>query len=881
MMDKLSQLWRRLLFYARRDRFDRELEEEMQFHLEMKAEENIASGVSPEEARYAAQRQFGNQTLFREVSRDMWGFRTLEALAKDLRYGLRVMIKNRGFTLVAVITLALGIGANTAIFSVVNSVLLRPLPYPNAERLMTIWEDHRARNGPEREWASPPGFEDWRDQTKSFDHVVAFQFWQPTLTGQGEPERLTGAQVSHDTFAMLGVTPALGRSFRPEEDHPGVESVVIISHGLWRKRFGADPSLVGRRIFLNGEGRMVIGVMPAGFKFPIIADADVWRPIQPVLNSGCRRGCTAIRVMARLKPDATEAQARAELSAVAARIEQQFPDTNTKVGAALVPLQEFLVGPVKTQMLALLVAVAFVLLIACANVANLLLARSATREKEIAIRASLGAGQWRIARQLLSESLLLAIIGGTIGVLIAYRLADLLARFSPQGTPRLDEIGVDGRALGYALAVTVLTGLLFGAAPVWQLFKADLNQSLRDSGKGLQGARRGRRALSALVVVETALALVLLAGAGLLVKSFIRLQRVDPGFEPRNMLTAVVTLPQAAYPERNQVAHFYSRLLERVRTLPGAQSAAAVSSLPLTGFDSDAGFVIEGRPAPRPDQQPVAWVSSVSPGYFRTMGMRLIAGREFTDRDNENSPKVVIISETTARRHFSNENPIGKRIGDGSPDGWREIVGVTADVKHFGLNQDARVSMFFPDRQQLSRRMFIVVRTTADPSSLSPALRGVIAEMDKSLAVSNIISMGEISTQSIGQERFTLLLLGLFSALALLLAVAGIYGVMSYAVAQRTREIGVRMAMGAQTGAILKLVVGHGMKLVAGGIALGLAASFSLTQLMAKMLFGVSAADPLTFIVITLLLAFVALLACWIPARRATKVDPMTALRFE
>jgi predicted permease len=880
-MDKLSQLWRRLLFYARRDQFDRELEEEMRFHLEMKAQENAESGMEPLEACYAARRQFGNQTLLREVSRDMWAVRSIETLFQDLRYGVRTLLKNPGFTLIAVFTLALGVGANTAIFSVVNSVLLRPLPYPNAERLMTIWEVHRARNGPEREWTSPPGFEDWRDQAKSFDHVVALQYWQPTLTGQGEPELLTGAQVSHDTFAMLGVAPALGRSFRPEEDQPGGESVVIISHGLWRKRFGADTSLVGRKVSLNGESRVVIGVMPAGFKFPVIADADVWRPIRPALNPACRRGCTAIRVMARLKPDATDAQARAELNAIAARIERQFPDTNAKVGATLVPLQEFLVGPVKTQMLALLVAVAFVLLIACANVANLLLARSATREKEIAIRASLGAGQWRIARQLLSESLLLAAVGGTMGLLLAYWMVDLLARFSPQGTPRLDEIGVDGRALGYSLAVTVLTGLLFGAAPVWRLFKADLNQSLRDSGKGLQGAQSGRRALGALVVVETALALVLLVGAGLLVKSFIRLQRVDPGFDPRNALTAVVTLPQALYPERNRVALFYNRLLERVRTLPGAQSAAVVSSLPLTGFDSDSDFVIEGRPAPQPDQRPVAWVSSVSPDYFRTMGMRLIMGREFTEGDDENSPKVVIISETTARRHFPNENPIGKRVGDGSPDGWREIVGVTADVKHFGLNQDASVSMFFPYRQQLSRRMFIVVRAAADPSSLSPALRGVVAEMDKSLAVSNIIPMEEISTRSIGQERFTLLLLGLFSALALLLAVAGIYGVMSYAVAQRTHEIGVRVAMEAQTGAILKLVVGHGMKLVAGGIALGLASSFALTRLMAKMLFGVSAADPLTFIVITLLLAFVALLACWIPARRAAKVDPMTALRFE
>jgi putative ABC transport system permease protein len=805
----------------------------------------------------------------------------MQTLWQDLRYGARMLLRKPGFTSIAVITLALGIGANTAIFSVVNSVLLRPLPYPNAERLMTIWEDHRARNGPVNEWTSPPGFEDWRDQAKSFDHVVALQGWQPTLTGLGAPEQLLGALVSHDTFAMLGVTPALGRSFRPEEDQRGVESVVIISHGLWRRRFGADPSLVGKKISLNGESRMVIGVMPAGFKFPIIAGADIWRPIQPALNPGCQRGCITVRVMARLKPGAAEAQARAELNSIAARIERQFPDTNTKVGATLVPLHEFLVGPVKTQLQALLVAVGFVLLIACANVANLLLARSATREKEIAIRASLGAGRWRIARQLLSESLLLASVGGAVGLMLAYWLVDLLVSFSPQGTPRLDEIGMDLRVLAYTIGVTVLTGLLFGSAPVWQLFKADLNQSLRDSGKGLQGARSGRRVLSALVVTETALALTLLVGAGLLIRSFIRLQRVDPGFNPRNVLTAVVTLPQAVYPDRAQIVPFYSQLLERVKALPGVQSAAAVSSLPLAGADNDAGFLIEGRPAPQPDQRPVAWVSSVSQDYFHTMGMRLITGREFSERDNENSPKVVIISEATARRHFPNEDPIGKRIGNGRPDGWREIVGITADVKHFGLTQDARVSMFFPDRQRPSRQMFIVARTAADPLNLAPALRSAVAAMDKNLAVSNISAMEEVTSQSIGQERFTLLLLGLFSALALSLAVAGIYGVMSYAVAQRTHEIGVRVALGAQTREVLKLVVTQGMVLVLAGVGIGLASSLALTGFIRGLLFGVSATDPMTFVAISILLSVIALPACYLPARRATKVDPMVALRSE
>jgi putative ABC transport system permease protein len=804
----------------------------------------------------------------------------MQTLWQDLRYGARMLMKNPGFTLIAIITLGLGIGANTAIFSVVNSVLLRPLPYPNSERLMTIWEDHRAQNGPADEWTSPTGFEDWRDQAKSFDQVAAFQGWQPTLTGQGDPERLVGAQVSHNAFSLLGVTPALGRSFRPEEDQRGVESVVIISNKLWRQRFGEDTSLVGKKISLNGEGLVVIGVMPAGFKFPIIADADIWRTIQPALRPGCQRGCITIRVMARLKPGATESQARAELNAIAARIEQQFPDTNSKIGVTLIPLHEFLVGEVKTRMLALLVAVGFVLLIACANVANLLLARSAAREKEIAIRAALGAGRGRVARQLLSESLLLAMIGGAIGLLLAYWLLDLLLSFSPPETPRLDEIGVDGRALAYALAVTIFTGLLFGAAPVWRLFKTDLNQTLRD-GKGSQLGQSGRRALSALVVAETALALALLVGAGLLVRSFIRLQSVDPGFNPRNALTAVVALPQAVYPERNQIAPFYSQLLERVRALPGAQSVAAVSSLPLAGFDSDTSFVIEGRPESQPDQRPVAWYSSVTDDYFRTMGMRLLAGREFNERDNENSPRVVIISNATARRYFPNEDPIGKRIGNGRPDGWAQIVGVTADVKHFGLSQDPRASMFYPYRQQPSRRMYIIARTAVDPLSLSSALRGAVAAMDKNLAVSNISAMEEITAQSIGQERFTLLLLGIFSAFALLLAVAGIYGVMSYAVAQRTQEIGVRVALGAQTRDVLKLVIAQGMALALAGVGIGLAAALALTRFISGLLFGVSATDPITFASVAALLALVALLACYVPARRASKVDPMVALRCE
>lgn len=803
-------------------------------------------------------------------------------LLRDLRFGWRTLRKAPGFTAIAVLTLALGIGANAAIFSVVNAVILRPLRYPTAERLMTIWENHQANGGPETEWTSPTGFADWRDQVQAFDHVVAYQGWSPTLTeGNSEPERIVGAQVSHNVFTMLDVKPLLGRAFLPEEDQPGAESKVILSHGLWQRRFGADAAIIGKTISLNGESREVIGVMPASFKFPVLDTAELWRPIRPTLNPGCQRGCINTRVMARLKEGVTETQARAELKTIAARIEQQFPETNTKVGATLIPLQDFIVGPVRTPMLLLLVAVAFVLLIACVNVANLLLARATTREKEMAVRASLGAGRWRIIRQLLAEGVLLAIIGGTVGLMLAYWLLDLIIAFAPQGTPRLDEIVVDRRALLMTFGLTVLTGIFFGLAPAWQISRTDLNQSLKDSGKGAQGARRSRRALSALVVAETALALMLLVGAGLLLKSFLNLQRVDAGFNPTNVLTAVVNLPPANYPELPQFRAFHHQLLDRLPALPGVQSVGAISTLPLSGFNNDNNFVIEGRPKPPPNQEPVAWVNSVSVDYFRTMGTPLRTGRMFIDRDNETAPKVALVSETFVRRYFPNENPLGKRIGNGEPDGWREIIGVMADVKQFGLSQEARATMYFPLAQRPARQLFYVVRTAADPVSLAPALRGAVAALDKTLAVSNLRTMQEWTAQSIGSERFTLLLFGLFAGLAVLLAAAGIYGVMSYSVAQRTHEMGIRMALGAQARDVLKLVLREGMTLALFGAAIGIAAALALTRLMEQLLFGVKATDPLTFTAVAGLLGFIAFLACYLPARRATKVDPMIALRYE
>jgi putative ABC transport system permease protein len=805
----------------------------------------------------------------------------MNSLWHDVRYGLRGLLKQPGFTIVALVALVIGIGVNAAIFSVVNSVLLRPLSYPDSDRLMTIWENHQALGGPEREWTSPTGFEDWRDQTRSFDSVAAFVGWAPTLADRVEPEQLTGLSVSYNMFSLLGMTPTQGRAFRSDEDEKGAEKVVVISHGLWQRRFGSDQSLIGRPITLSGESYTVIGVMPAGFKFPIIDTAEIWRTIRPTLSEGCRRGCYTIRVLARLKYGATIESARADLNALARRISQEHPQSNDKVGVTLTPLHEFLVGNVKTPLLILLGAVALVLLIACANVANLMLARAATREKEFAIRSALGAGRWRIARQLLVESLILALIGGALGLLLAFWLVDLLKTFSPDGTPRVDEIVIDRYALGFTFAISCLTGLFFGLAPVWQASKTDLNHSLKESGKGAQTSLRGRRALNTLVVVETALALMLLIGAGLLIKSFIRLQRVDPGFNPAGLLTMRVLLPRTTYPERQQLAAFEMRLLERLRALPGVQSASVASSLPFRGINTDTSFVIEGRPQPQDNQGPVAWYSSVSTDYFRTMGMQLRAGRVFTNRDEPNLPRSVIINETLARRYFPNDDPLGKRISDGGPDGWREIIGIVADVKHFGLSQDARSTMYLPYQQEPARGLFIVVRSNGDPLGLTSAVRGEVTALDKSLAVASIKTMDRTVAESIAPQRFTLLLTAIFAALALALASAGIYGVMSYSVAQRTQEIGVRMALGARARDVLQLIMIRGMLLALTGVAFGLIGSFTLSRLMSSLLFGVSATDLITFGAVSLLLVIVALIACFLPARRAAKVDPMIALKYE
>ena len=803
-----------------------------------------------------------------------------DEMFQDLRYGLRILIKHRGFSIVAVLTLALGIGANTAIFSVVNAVLLRGLPFRDTDRLVAIWESNPLNDHNE---VSAANFLDWREQSSVFEHLAALSYASLALTGGDEPERLQAVVVTPAFFSVLRTQPMLGRTFFPEEEKPGAARVVVLSHGLWQRRFSSDLDLIGKTITLNGVDRTVVGVMPPQFElqFPIQRQIDVWLPRIFTPELAASRGSHFLYVFGRLAPGVGMAQAQTEMASLAERLAQQYPKTNTGTTVRLVSLQEQIVGKVRRALLILLGAVGFVLLISSANVANLLLGRAAAREKEIAIRAALGASRFRVVRQLLTEGALLAGVGGALGLLFAFWGIRLIISVSPATIPRLNEVAIDGRVLGFTLAISLLTGMIFGMAPALQASRPNLNESLKE---GIRSSATGvrQRLRSLLVVGEVALALVLLAGAGLLVRSFWRLVRVDPGFNTDHVLALDVALPFAKYPRENQQAAFFRQALERIEALPGVVSAGSTLNLPLGGSNATTGVTPDDRPTPAPSDIPEIDYRLASANYFRTLGIPLRSGREFTDRDAPGSPDVVIVNESLARRFWPDEDAVGKRVTiREDPPTPCVVVGVVGDVRHNRLDAESKPEIYLSYLQKPNDFMEIVVRTAADPSSMVGTLRREIAAVDKDQPIHNVKTMDQILAESVSQPNFNVLLLGVFAAVAVLLAAVGIYGVISFVVTQRTREVGIRIALGARRGDVMKLVMKQGMALAFGGVAIGLAASFALTRLLEGLLFGVGASDPSTFIAITLFLMLVAAVACYLPARRAAHVDPLTALRHE
>jgi putative ABC transport system permease protein len=812
----------------------------------------------------------------------------MQGLLQDLRYSLRISLKKPGFTLIVVITLALGVGANTAIFSVVDTVLLRPLPYKEPERIALV-EQHMPRLGWYHGGVSSAELLDYIAGNETFAEMAGYSILSFNLTGEGEPRRIQAARVSPSLFTLLGVSPLAGRGFSSEEDEVGKNRVAVLSEAYWLKHFAADPQIIGRVVRLDEQPYTVIGVMSLQFPPTNTSFADavaLWIPLALTDDEKrSRRRDSNFNLIGRLKSGVRLEQAQANMAAVAERIEQQYPGIyqgNIRIAATAVSLEQRTVQNVRRLLLILFGAVGLVLLIACANIANLLLARAATRRKEIAIRSALGAGAWRIVRQALTESFLLAFIGGAIGLFCAIWAIDLIVKSGPENVPRLAEATLDLRVLGFTLLASLLAGVLFGLAPALQSLRLDLTAKLKDAGRASdQGGSEGSKLRGALVILETALAIVLLAGAGLLVNSFVRLLRVPPGFDPEGVIVARTTLPAARYPEAERGKAAYRETLERIEALPGVQSVAIATNLPLTS-EWVIGFRVEGEDENIYHTANNTWISN---DYFRTMGIPLRRGREFNDQDRAGTLPVVVINETLARRFWPGEEAIGKRMrwGGWNPQGWLTVVGVAADVKLSALEAESPPTVYMPIFQipRLRRDAIFIARTTGDPASLAAALDREIGAVDAELPVYDIRTMNQVIAASVAQRRFTMWLLVIFAAAALLLAATGLYGVLSYTVTQRRHEIGIRMALGAEAGDVLKLVIRQGMTLAVIGVAIGLIASFALTRTMKSLLFDTSASDPLTFAAIAVLLTGVALLACWIPARRAARLDPLEALRHE
>jgi putative ABC transport system permease protein len=807
----------------------------------------------------------------------------METILQDVRYGVRMLAKHPGFMAVAVIALGLGIGANTAIFSVINSVLVRPLPFANSDRLVMIWQSSPQENS-FREAVAAANFLDWKDQNTAFEHLAAFREDNFNITGTDRPEQVPGCRTNASLFQVLGVEPLLGRAFQDDENAP---PSVVISKGLWERLFAADPHIIGQKLIVNSEPLTITGVMPAGFDFP--EGNNLWvrsryrvpeNPLDLSKDPSAERGHQYFSVVALLKPNVEIEQAQAEMDTISRRLEQQYPNDNMGRSASLISLREEEVGEVRPILLVLFGAVGFVLLIVCANVANLLMARAATRQKEIAIRIALGAGRRRIAQQLLTESVMLALAGGSAGLLVALWGISPLVALIPADIHGMQNIGVDARVLGFTMLVSLLTGVVFGLLPALGASKTDLNESLKESGRSSTEGRRGSSLRASLIVSEIAMSLVLLIGAGLMIKSFVRLQQVDLGFATENLLTMRLTLPQSKYPEKRDQARFFQQALQQIQIAPGVESAAAISRLPLTPGNSSRSFNIEGRSSDNTETDASADYRVISSDYFRTMSIPVLKGRAFTERDNDKVAGSVIINDTAARRYWPDEEPVGKRL-QVEGDEWLEIVGVVGDVKHLGRDSKSRAEIYMPYLRKPWPFMTIVARSSQNVTSLGETLREAVLAVDHDQPVYNIGTVEQLVSRSVARRRSNMLLLGIFAVLAMVIAAVGIYGVMSYSITQRKHEIGIRIALGASRRDILRMILGYGLTLALAGVAAGSVAALILTRLIKNLLFDVSATDPATFLLISLALIGVALAACAVPARRALKVDPMIALRYE
>lgn len=806
----------------------------------------------------------------------------MENLRSDITYALRNLLKRPGFTLIAVLTLAVGIGANTSIFSAIHSLLLKPLPFPEIDRVVAIW-DKLPSEGVDHNEVTFANYLDWQAQNQSFEHLALHRWWSANLAGIDPPERIQGFLVTANFLDVTGMKPILGRNFSPEENQPGKDAVAIITHSLWQRRFGGDPNIIGRTITINSIVRTVVGVTPERFNFPKGAEVYAPIPITPELMRS--RTNHSYYVIGRLKPGASIESSQADLDNITARLEQQYPDTNKGWGATVFPIVADTVRGYDTGIWVAMYAVAFVLLIACANVANLMLARASGRQKEIALRAALGASRWRIIRQLLTESVIVALIGGVLGVLVGLWGIDALRASNPGDAARFapgwDQLGLNFPVLAFTLGLSLFSGIIFGLAPALQLSKPNLNDSLKEGSRQASGRSHALR--SSFVVFEIALSLVLLVGAGLSFRSFLALMRTNPGFNPDNVLTMNLNLPVAKYRDEAARAAFYSDLVQRVKAQPGVESAAVTNYIPLGGANSSDAYLVEGVPEPRPGEEEIGRYRVSTPDYFRTMGIRILKGRAFTDQDKADTPPVVIVNETLARKHWPNQDAIGKRIRFFGPlerAPWMEIVGVVEDIKH-ELNLPVTPEYYLPHAQDPWNAMVLVAKTSVEPGSLAGALRQQVLAIDKDQPVFDVKTMQEVRSTSVAVYSSASVMLGIFAGVALLLASIGIYGVMAFVVTQRTQEIGIRMALGARALDVLKLVVRNGMKLALLGIVFGLAGSWALTRFMKGLLVGVEATDLLTFSVVSICLLLAAFIACYLPARRATKVDPLVALRYE